>query len=415
MTVDTDILIVGGGAAGIAAAIAASDSDYKIILIERSGYLGGKATSAEVGTICGLYKFSKSEISEYAVNGFARMFADELSELSATEPLHNTYGLHYLPYNIEEYKNLSLRLVKKANVQLYLNAELIEVAKSNLLLSSVKIKTNTDELQINFKAVIDCSGDAAISRLADCPLLTNEIYQAAAQIFTMKNIKDISEHVLGMILIKEIRKAVINKSLPDYFNRVTVVQGSVKNNMASFKLSIPVEVTFKENNLKEIRETALRMIETLTHFLINNTVVFKNASLFNIAPEAGIRVGARPEGKYILTEEDILSCKKFDSAIATGAWPIEEWGQNKSVKMTYFNFEDYYQIPADCLKSKTIKNLFFAGRNISATDKAIASARVMGICFQTGYAAGVLAAYQLSGIPETIAVRKIQEKQILLH
>jgi len=107
-----------------------------------------------------------------------------------------------------------------------------------------------------------------------------------------------------------------------------------------------------------------------------------------------------------------LSCKKFDDAIANAAWPIEIWEQNRRVNMRYFKLDDYYQIPAGCLQSTSIDNLFFAGRNISATDDAIASARVMGICLQTGYAAGSLAAATALALPPNDAIRQIQNGQL---
>ena len=72
---NTDTVVLGGGSAGVAAAVAAARKGLQVILIERNAYLGGKATAAEVGTVCGLYKFNKKEIPEYIVNGFAKEFA----------------------------------------------------------------------------------------------------------------------------------------------------------------------------------------------------------------------------------------------------------------------------------------------------------------------------------------------------
>jgi hypothetical protein len=108
----------------------------------------------------------------------------------------------------------------------------------------------------------------------------------------------------------------------------------------------------------------------------------------------------------------VLSCKKFENAIANCSWPIEIWEQNRRVNMRYFNLDDHYQIPADCLQSNSINNLFFAGRNISATDGAIASARVMGICLQTGYAAGCLAAATALDHSINETIRQIQNEQL---
>ena len=83
----TDVVVLGGGSAGVAAAVAAARKGLQVILIERNAYLGGKATAAEVGTVCGLYKFSKKERAEYIVRGFAKEFADKLQARSQSTPL----------------------------------------------------------------------------------------------------------------------------------------------------------------------------------------------------------------------------------------------------------------------------------------------------------------------------------------
>lgn len=408
----TDILVIGGGSAGVAAAVSAAYSGKEVVVVEQLNYLGGTATFAEVGTICGLYKFSKSQISEYITHGFAKEFADELKKLSETNTLSNSEGLHYLPYKIEAYKDLCLRLLQKNNIQILFNTEVISIQVSEKLLKSVIVKTERGSKQIHFKAIIDCSGNSCISQLALLPTISSKSYQAAAQVFTIKNIPQISEDSLSLLFMKELQKAIYNKSLADYFNRISVVQGSLKNDSVSLKIGIPIDVTLQENNVELLRTTALEIINTFINYFTTQVPFFKYISLHSIAPQVGIRVGVRPIGKYILTEEDVLSCRKFEHAIANGSWPLEEWGQNKRVKISYFNFDDFYQIPADCLKSATICNLFFAGRNISATDIAIASARVMGICFQTGYAAGALATGLITNSDEINTIKDIQRKQI---
>ena len=411
-TLYTDIVVVGGGSAGVAAAIAAGKSGCKVILVEQLGYLGGKATAAEVGTICGLYKFSQNATSEFIVKGFAKSFAEALQKKSSAQSIHNTIGLHYLPYHIQDYKDLCLKLINESHVELLLDAEVKEVQKNDKLFSAIQIKTGSDTITLHFKALVDCSGNSIISELGKLPLITSENYQAAAQIFTLQGIGDIGEATLGLALLRDVQKGISNAQLNPYFDRVSVVQGSLENHQASFKLGLPIPVTYQKNNLEELKAKALEMVHTLSTFLISNSLTFKNAKLHHIAPELGIRTGFRPEGKYILTEEDVLSCKKFETAIANGAWPIEEWSQDKRVKMQYFEYEHFYQIPAESLISKHCENLFFAGRNISATDGAIASARVMGICFQTGFAAGKLAAASATKTDTEATIKAIQQEQI---
>ncbi len=408
----TDIVILGGGAAGIAAAVAAARKGMQVTLIERNAYLGGKATAAEVGTVCGLYRFSKNERSAYIVNGFAKEFAEKLKTDSQTSPLFSSEGVHYLPYNVEVFKNIALNLINEHKIIVYFNAVLEHVAVEDKMLKSVYIIASGNPVTIQLKALIDCSGDSIISEVAGLPLIKSDNYQAAAQVFTMQGVQEKNESKLGMIMMKALRLAIDNNILGDFYDRVYIVQGSLKDNTVSLKIGIPLAVTYAPGNLQELRTVALGFVENLAAFLIKNVEAFKNAVIQHIAAEVGIRIGLRSTGKYILQEADVLSCRKFDDAIANATWPIEIWQQNRRATMRYFKLDDYYQIPAGCLQSATLDNLFFAGRNISATDGAIASARVMGICLQTGYAAGCIAAAAASSVSLADAVSQIQTDQL---
>lgn len=408
----TDVVVLGGGSAGVAAAVAAARKGLQVVLIERNAYPGGKATAAEVGTVCGLYKFNKKENAEYLVKGFTREFAELLQKNSNSKPLHNSDGLHYLPYTIESFKEISLNLLNDHKVTAYFNSVLKTVQPKNDKIISVSVIAAGNPINIQLKSIIDCSGDSIISRAADLPLLKTDHYQAAAQVFTMQGVDETNEGRLGMIMMKALRLAIESEELAGFYDRVYIVPGSLKNNNVSFKVGIPLAVTYAPGNLQELKTVALSFVQNLSKFLILNVDVFKNASVKNIAPEVGTRIGQRSIGKYILTEEDVLQCRKFDDAIANSAWPIEEWGQDRRVNMRFFDTNDFYQVPARCLQSDSIDNLFFAGRNISATDAAIASARVMGICVQTGYAAGCLAATAATDISLTDAVTQIQTDQL---
>ena len=409
---NTDVVVIGGGAAGVAAAVAAARKGSKVILIERNAYLGGKATAAEVGTVCGLYKFSKTEKPEYIVKGFSKEFAEALQTTSGTKPLHNAKGLHYLPYDIEAFKNICLGLLNKSKVTIYFNALLDNIKIEDAFIGSAFITVGDKPVEIHLKAIVDCSGDSIISHAANLPILKSGHYQAAAQVFTLQGVDEENESRLGMILMKALRSAIDEKKLDSFYDRVYIVPGSLKNNCVSLKIGIPIPVTNTRENLQQLETVAHSFVEVLADFLIHYVPAFKNASILRIAPEVGIRVGFRTTGNYILTEEDVLSCKKFDDAIANASWPIEEWEQHKRVKMRYFNLDDFYQVPAGCLQSESIKNLFMAGRNISATNTAIASARVMGICMQTGYAAGIFAAACVKGQPEIETINAIQNEQL---
>ena len=133
-----------------------------------------------------------------------------------------------------------------------------------------------------------------------------------------------------------------------------------------------------------------------------------NTVLTEWAPEVGFRTGYRGLGRETLSPEMVANCTKHPEGIANGAWPIEYWKPGEQAEMEFFVDGDYYQIPAGCLESQFAKNLYFAGRNISATPRALASARVMGTCLQTGYAAGTLAAHAAQGISRDESIAQIR-------
>ncbi|MEO6729892.1 MAG: FAD-dependent oxidoreductase [Ferruginibacter sp.] len=411
-TIHTDVVVVGGGASGVAAAVAASAMGLKVILVERNLFLGGKATAAQVGTVCGLYEFSKNPRSTFIVNGFTKKFAEDLGKKSATTPLCNGAGLHYLPYDIKAFERICSLLLTTNNVKQYFNSILNTVEITNDQITSVSILSAGKKINIHLRSIVDCSGESIVSSMVGLCMIKSNNYQAAAQVFTMQDIGDVTEASLGMILKRELQSAIDQKQLDDYYDRVYIVPGSLKNDTLKLKIGIPVVVTHTPENLSELKASANLFVKKLTRHLVEHVPVFKNASLRSIAPEVGIRVGVRSTGKYILTEADVLTCKKSGDGIANGAWPIEEWEQNKRVKMRYFRLDDFYQVPVGCLQSPAINNLSMAGRNIAATDSAIASARVIGICLQTGYAAGLLAAGKLLNISEQETIKMIQSGQL---
>jgi len=390
--IKTNILVVGGGAAGIAAACSASKEGAEVVLIDAHSFLGGSATAAEVGTICGLYHQKKSSISEYIVNGFAQEFAERLKSLSNSEPIDNRDGLHFLPYSISAYKILCDNLLNDHNVRCLLSTKIVEIEVANNKAKSCIINQGENVIEIEFDAIIDCSGKSIVSRLANLPLIPTTNFQSAALVFSLKNVYHNDEQSLNFIIIKHISKAISSGILSEEMRKLFIVPGSLKNETISFKVGIPMEVTLSKNNLSDLKQKGQEMIESFIRFLSSDIVVFENAELDHIAEDVGIRTDYRPIGKYILTEEDVVGCRKFENAIANCSWPIEEWSNDIKVAMTYLPEGEFYQIPKEALVSAHLSNLYFGGKNISATDKAIASARVMGICFQTGSAAGKMAA-----------------------
>ncbi len=389
---DAEIVIVGAGIAGYAAAIAAAKENKKVLLVEKSDAIGGNATNSNAGTVCGAYYRTFSETPRLAGYHFSTDFINKLLPFSDNKKAINYHnGLFIIPYEwsfLQE--NLEQELLENG-VLVMKSTEVIRVKRNKKQITNLFIKTNNQIIEISPQIIIDCSGNGIIAQLAGLEMISSANYQSASQIFRVQQVMSDNEFSLNMSLKKAMLSLIHSSGLPKSFLSLSVVPGSLKKNQADFKITLPEIITDdKEVNFK-LNIKAKTYVEEIFPSLTNMVGSLKTATIATIFPQLGIRILQRSMGKYVLTETDILSCKKFSNGIAVGTWPIEEWNNDGKLTMEYFAPDAGYMIPSDCLLSYELENLFFAGKNISASTKAIASARVMGTCLQTGYAAGKLA------------------------
>lgn len=404
-----DIVIIGGGAAGVAAAVSAAQENVSVCLIDRNVMIGGLATNAEVGTICGLYRYDRSKRYTYNVGKFAREFTMELQVRSGKIPQSDNTGLKYLPYSPTDFENLCNELLQENEVH-RITGEIINVTVRDNVISDLSVSVANELITLTAKAIVDATGVSRVSKLAAQPLIETQFKQSASQVFTVSNLPIDEEKNLSLILLKALRKGVISGDLEEMEDRLYLVPGSLENGTVSLKITIPAPIE-EEMSKAELKNRAIRTIEHIIAYLKSHEQTFHGVVLDSIAPAVGVRVGDRPFGKMILADDDVLKGKKSKSCVARGNWPMEIWSQAKRVELHYLEEGDFYDIPADSLISQNIDNLYFAGRCISATDMAIASARVIGTCLQTGYASGKLATSKCSGEAIEDIVEKIQSEQ----
>ncbi len=388
--IKTDVVVVGAGAAGVAAAVAAAREGARVVLLEKNSFPGGRATASAVGTVCGLYLRSFSEHAKYVASGFMKEFADKLEKRSHTKPEAGNNGLYYLPYHPFDFKTLCDELIAEAGIQPYYHSTVFDVETDDDKISSLSAFVYDRTLKFTTRSFVDCSGEASVCFLAGDTVVEENNYQASAQVFSVENIITSLPETLGMHIAREAKRAVSEGKLNPALQWISIVPGSFMGKSAMLKIGIPLSIDNSDNKATEVELNARKNVQAVFEFLKKNIEAFSNSHISFVAAEAGIRTGRRPMGKYTLTENDVMDCRKFDNGIANGAWPVEYWGNDNKVKMDYFAEDDFYQIPAGCLQSARFDNLFFAGKNISASEKAIASARVIGTCLQTGWAAGKL-------------------------
>jgi hypothetical protein len=243
--------------------------------------------------------------------------------------------------------------------------------------------------------------------------LTDPHYQAGAFVFQVKGLLTMEPKILGLNLIRWISRGIQSGELETECRYLSIIPGSVTNGIGLFKLGLPTPYNDTADCLTQYELDARARSVKIIKYLQQSEKLLADLAILTMATQVGIRTSARSKGIEILDKNQVMNCTKPENGIAIGAWPIEYWGDKNKPEMHYFPAENCYWISAGTLVSDTLDNLFFAGRTLSATEQAIASARVIGTCLNTGYAAGMLAAEWVFYGNWQTAIEKIQYKQII--
>jgi len=411
--ISCDVLVIGGGAAGITAATAAGRAGAHTILLERYGFLGGLASAAWVGTICGLYlRDTKGAEAIPVSNGFPQEFAERLQTTSGVKPLRVDAGLWVLPYHPLDFARVAEATVSESkDTTVILHSMVTEAQRQGGHLNQVRALAWNELLTFRPAAVVDSTGEATAAALAGAKAEDGATDQATALVFVLENI-DPALAERGLLEVRrELRGAVEKGTLPAIAERLSLVPGSSANGRLAFKLSLfPADSAQPLwHQVTNWEREARALLEPLRRFLNEHVPSCRNARLHSVAPQLGVRSGRRILGRARLADKEVLEVKKSPLGIARGSWPMERWTSSPRPEMTYFAERDYYDIPLDCLRAVELDNVFVAGRCLSAETGAMTSARVIGTALATGWAAGTAAAFQAAGrsIEETItAIRR---------
>lgn len=404
-----DLIVVGGGLTGVAAAVSARRLGLSVLLIEKAGYLGGAPSTMLVNPFMPYHT---------KVNGekflLSRGFFTELRTLLAEEGGYRKQGGEDLH---EEYLKLTLdRLVKKEDVDVLFHAFLCDVEKDHEHIQSVSVATKAGTLRFNGDIFIDATGDADFAMLAGCPYALGRedgLCQPMTLCFRIGNV-NLPDYKRSFKMMQKLYKEfqsegriknpreniLIFNTLVDnvlHFNTTRIVKMNPVN---------PFDVTQAEMEARE------QMFE-LYHFLKENVPGFENSQLLYSAPEIGVRESRKIIGEYVLTEEDLVGCVQFEDRIAAGNYDIDIHNPEGSGTSHYY-FEDgtWYTIPYRSLLPKEADNLLVAGRCISTTHEAQASIRILPIVTTLGEAAGVAAAVckQNNTLPKEVDITMVQQQ-----
>lgn len=407
-----DLIVVGGGFAGVAAAISAARSGADVLLIERYNALGGAAVNGLVMPFMPFHtKMPETNETKYLCGDLFLEIIEEMNKISNHTNIHDNFD--------EEILKLVLnRMAINNNVNLLFNTTVTDVIKENGKITSIKALGKSMKLELFADCFIDATGDAELSMLAGCEYKLgrekDELCQPMTLCFRMGGV-DKQKFKENRDKINPLYKEFQEKGLIKNPRENVLIFGNFNDGVLHFNSTRvvrknptdPFQVTEAEIDARE-------QVFELHNFLKENIEGFENSRVLSTALQIGIRESRKIVGEYAVTEEDLRGLARFDDAIAVGNYDIDIHNpEGSGTSHYYFPDGDWYEIPYRCLIPKKMDNLLVAGRCISSTHEAQASYRIMPFCCELGQAAGVAAGVALK---DGVSVRNVdinKVKQIL--
>ncbi len=409
--IETDVLVCGGGCAGLAAALSAARNGQRTLLIERAGFAGGIITAVGLPFFDGIADIKDNRV---VVRGIA---LELLSKSGICAPDATRMEKHNPTIrNVEAFKLLADRLLTaEKNLGMLYHSMACGVEMDGDQIAAVLVANKAGLSRISAKVIIDCTGDADIAAWAGAPVEKAPELQPLTLHFRVGNVKktpDISKNCRTAL-----EKAHERGQLPMFYGPGVMFMFSpteiyVHGIRVPADASDPVELTRAEI---QGRADAWAMFEAWKR----DVPGFEDSYFQSAAPYIGVRETRRIVGQHVLTEDEIMATKPFDDAIATGCWYLDQH-PNKltlgSANAVPKQQPAPYDIPYRSLVPQKVSNLLVAGRCHSTTRLAQSSTRVTVTAMALGEAAAVAASLALKGnvSPQKLAgpdVRKALRKQ----
>ena len=384
---DYDLIVVGGGLTGVAAAVAASRQGLSVLLLEQDGSLGGAMSNSFVFPFM-RYTYWEDEKWNYLSAGIFKEMVERHRFIGGC----SKYG-----WQPELFKMMLDDMIVEAGVDILFHTRVVNVVMDGRELKSVLAASKSGTLEIRAKFFIDASGDGELMALSGCAYQLgreeDNLCQPMTTCFRLSNVNmekyyeeidglqklynekqktgDISNPRENMLIMGEVSRGVL------HFNTTRIV----KHN--------PVDPTELSRAEMEARKQELG----LYNFLRQNSEAFRESAIVSVAQNIGVRESRKLLGVHVLTADDLKSLTIFDDSIALGNYDIDIHNPEGTGTYIYsFPKEAYYSIPYRSLLPRETDNLLVAGRCLSATHEAHSAVRIMPICTCMGEAAGVAAA-----------------------
>jgi hypothetical protein len=421
-----DVIVVGGGAAGVAAAIASAQNGAHTLLVEAGPSVGGELLSGLPIDGC------LNAQGEWIVGGIAADLFARTRQLDgyvgAIFDWRLIWGVCLDP---EVMKLVVVEALARHNVHTLLYSFVEDVVLDGNRVAGIMVVNKNNKTLLTADFIIDCSGDGDVSVLAGAPYEKGSPkgeYQPVTLVFRMSGVdypallEFVRDHPEEFILgespihkktpaecAQEIYKsgypfaglnakgpllsAAIASSEMFPCTAVYMWPTSPARRELGFNTTRIADIDATDTvALSESLSTLVEQVRMAMTFARKNIPGLSQATLSGVAPRIGIRETRRIMGEYVLTADDVVTGRKFPDGIAKGGHHVDIHGSGTAQKRIPVQNGRSYDIPYGCLVPKNISNVLVAGRCLSSTREANGSARVMGQCMATGEAAGTAAA-----------------------
>jgi len=429
---ETEVLVIGGGPAGLGAAYGAARAGAHVILVERYGFLGGNATAALVMPFVSyhtqvphreepgaeiLYPTDHGPGSPVIAGPLAELVMRLVKAGGAVPPSLKTG--YTVPFDPEVFKFVATEMLDEAGVRFLFHSFAGDIFSDDDAWAVV-FETKSGPVVIRAQVVIDCTGDGDIASRAGASCEIGRALDGLVQPMTL--------YFRMTDMEKDVFEAYVKKH-PDQWKGVHGLWDLIEAAERSGDLDLPREdmLFFGTPHEKEVAINSTRVIKVLgtdvwdltyaeirsrrqmrmiAAFLKKYVPGFEKAYAVQSGTQVGVRETRRVVGGYRLTSDDILHAHKFEDVIARGTYPIDMHNpEGKGTVLVFLPPGESYDIPLRCLQPKDVDNLLVAGRCISGTHEAHSSYRAMSICMATGHAAGSCAAVAVKNNLTTLSVR----------